>query len=422
MRLDSSCQWLHVMRELGMRWNPYDYEGNLFHTPDADELDPVPPRLPACINSNACVSAAALLECAPLIRAARAGNTLKGFEEELQPDAARRPDLIQKDGSLLKSIGRSTTESFLPCLLLIMSWNLLMENTEHAELICLATFFTVAKSSGMSRAIFDCRLFNGICRIPPPVNLPSISDIMRLAAELGITHVLSSDFKHYFFQLGLPKGAEKYFGLRCQDRSGPVAVVRYFFSNVWAMGASFSPFQAQAHSMICILKKPAPAPHGHPPVSTLGIDYAEIAALTQLPPFVYLYDSSGATVGFIVCMYDNIGVFCKDSTMAQAWKKRLLSNAKDLNFWWKEMHMASPDKPVFHVDTWNARLHGGHSGAIRPVPKPESPEDKKKRLSTLLITFLGVEIGGFVDRAPCGHRRAACADFTVQHFECGSGR
>ena len=61
------------------------------------------------------------------------------------------------------------------------------------------------------------------------MNLPSISEIMRLAAELNITHVLSSDFKHYFFQLGLPKGAEKYFGFPCNDRSGPVNVVRYFF-------------------------------------------------------------------------------------------------------------------------------------------------------------------------------------------------
>ena len=372
-----------------MQWNPYDYEGNLYSTPDADNMDPVPPRLSCCIDSNACLTAARNLECAPLISAARAGNSLAGFEEELQPDLSLRPKIVQKDSSLLASIGRSSMESFLPCLLLILSWNLIAENI-HTELVCLATFFTVAKSNGLTRAIFDCRLFNSICRTPPPVNLPAISDIMRLAAELGITHVVSSDFKHYFFQLGLPKGAEKYFGFRCNDRSGPVKVVRYFCSRVWAMGASFSPFQAQAHSMICILKKPDPTPQGHAPAPTLGINYAEIAALTQLPPFIYLYNDDGGVVGFIVCMYDNIGVFCKDNVMALAWKRRLLSNARDLKFWWKEMHMASPDKPVFHVDTWNASLQS--PDAPRPPKKPETQEEKMKRLSTFMLTFLGVEM------------------------------
>ena len=113
------------------------------------------------------------------------------------------------------------------------------------------------------------------------------------------------------------------------------------------------------------------------------MDYDEIAAMTTLPPYVILKDACG----FIVVVYDNIGVFVNNKEMAVAWSKRLLSNSKAPNFWWKDMKIASPDEPVFEVDTWNTSLE-----APRPPKVPETKEQKQKRLNTFLLTFLGVEL------------------------------
>ena len=109
------------------------------------------------------------------------------------------------------------------------------------------------------------------------------------------------------------------------------------------------------------------------------MDYDEIAAMTTLPPYVILKDACG----FIVVVYDNIGVFVNNKEMAVAWSKRLLSNSKALNFWWKDMKIASPDEPVFEVDTWNTSLE-----APRPPKVPETKKQKQKRLNTFLLTFL----------------------------------
>ena len=376
--------WFYIMFCLGMKWNPYDYEGNLFEKPgDPKDMDPIPKNLPGCIDKMKTLAAAIELKCEPLIRLVKPLTSTPEFLKATSPDLSRLPKKKGKHGNLVTDIGRSTAKIFLPCLLLLCEWTLIEENVHHKELCCLAVFFTVAKSNGLLRVIFDCRLLNRISSLPEPVNLASIPDILKLSVELGITHVVSSDFKAYFYELSLPEGIKKFFGLRCTDGLR----TRYFYSNALSMGYSHSPVWSQAYSWTCILKKPPPPRKGHAPAPSLGLDYDEIAAMTTLPPYVVLKDKDGKACGFIVVVYDNIGVFVKNKEMATAWSKRLLANAKTLNFWWKEMKIASPDEPIFVVDTWNKTLEGPRAPKVA-----ETPEQKQKRINTFLITFLGIEI------------------------------
>ena len=380
--------WYYIMFSLGMHWNPYDYEGNLYDVPgDPKDMDPIPTKLPGCIDKIKTLAAAIELRCEPLIRLVKPLTSTEEFIKATNPDLSRLPQKTTQHGKVIADIGRSTAKIFLPCLLLLCEWTLIAENLHHQELCCLAVFFTVAKSNGLLRVIFDCRLLNKISDVPEPVNLASIPDILKLAAELGVTHVVSSDFKAYFYELSLPEGIKKFFGLRCKDESATPSRERYFFSNALSMGYSHSPVWSQAYSWTCILKKPPPPRKGHAAAPTLGLDYDEIADMKSLPSYVILKDTDGKSCGFIVVVYDNIGVFVKNKEMAVAWEKRLLANAKELNFWWKEMKRASPDEPVFVVNTWNERLEG-----LRPPKVPETPAEKQKRLKTFLITFLGVEL------------------------------
>jgi len=377
--------WFWITSTLGMRWNPYDYEGYLLERPNGTEdLDPVPPNLPGCINIQSTLTAAENLACQPIITGVKVLSSQTAFEGITKPDLHKLPVTHTREGPKT-SIGRNTAWMFLAYLTTLVTWQMLVENTDHKELHCLANFFTVAKANGLLRCIFDCRVLNSISETPPPVNLAPIPDIMKLAADIGVTHAVTSDFKHFFFQLGLPDGVQGYFGFRCNDKE--TNQIRYFRSRILSMGYSWSPYIAQCFSSTCILKKPAPPRQGQQPCSHLGIDYAEVAAMQSLPPYVLLRNDKGEVVGFVTVIYDNIGVFTKDRELAIMWSKRLLSNARALQFWFKEMTRAGVNEPLFYVDTWDKNLHG-----TRPPPKPLSSEEIAKRRATTRITFLGVEI------------------------------
>ena len=68
--------------------------------------------------------------------------------------------------------------------------------------------FTVPKAAGKLRLIFDCRPVNRLCRRSPPVNLPSIAEVVEKAR--GCKCMILGDLRHYFHQIGLPENAKKY--------------------------------------------------------------------------------------------------------------------------------------------------------------------------------------------------------------------
>ena len=79
--------WLQILREMGSKWNPYDYSADEQPATegDPDSLDKVDPKLVACINRTALKTAAERLECEPLIRAASIVQNEKDFLRHTQP-------------------------------------------------------------------------------------------------------------------------------------------------------------------------------------------------------------------------------------------------------------------------------------------------------------------------------------------------
>ena len=77
---------LPVLRELGLSWNPYDYEGNLIHQARNEDLDPIPPGLVGCINRVALLAAAEVLKVPLLIEYVSALVHEASFMALVKPD------------------------------------------------------------------------------------------------------------------------------------------------------------------------------------------------------------------------------------------------------------------------------------------------------------------------------------------------
>ena len=349
---------LPVLRELGLSWNPYDYEGNLIHQARNEDLDPIPPGLVGCINRVALLAAAEVLKVPLLIEYVSALVHEASFMALVKPD-------LKKLISDPKARGRASNFAMYACLGAYAGWGLLEDVTgTHMTIYCFATFFTVMKSNGKLRAIFDCRALNAVCARPANIRLMPVTEAMQEAAKLRVRYVVASDWQHFFYELGIPKNVCNLFGVRCR---GFMWLIR-----ACAMGFSFSPAFSMAATLICIL-------HAEPGADRLGIRVSEIRHLTYIPGSINLYDKKGKKCGFIVIYYDDIGIFCRDKKMAQDWAKRLQANATKFGFRTKTMEFGSLGKV---------------EDLIHPVSGPMDEKGTPLRNITIdgFLTFLGVEL------------------------------
>ena len=102
------------------------------------------------------------------------------------------------------------------------------------------TFFKVPKACGTkARAIFNCKAINEACERPPPFELAKVSAILELIGES--TYFASLDFRHYFYQLGIPSEVKEMFRVGTPSDRFRLAVL--------PMGFSWSPFIAQGVTM-----------------------------------------------------------------------------------------------------------------------------------------------------------------------------
>ena len=102
--------------------------------------------------------------------------------------------------------------------------------------------FSVPRSDGRLRLIWDGRRLNLICIRPPPVDLPRMADDMRDAGAAESTHAVVWDFTSWFVQLAPhPDIAATYFVTR--DAHGALHVLAGI-----PMGFSWAPAVAQAVS------------------------------------------------------------------------------------------------------------------------------------------------------------------------------
>ena len=164
--------WLPLLRELGGVCDPYDYEGGDFQEQDYDptHVDKVEPETVARLHTFKLRDAARDVALAMEILTDK-----EAFVKHVAPDPEK----------LKVNKGRASNALYLPIVMMMASWTLIFPHLDHTMITCFCLFFTVAKSNGLRRIIFDCRALNAASKTPPPVNLCQIPEIMKMASSIG---------------------------------------------------------------------------------------------------------------------------------------------------------------------------------------------------------------------------------------------
>jgi len=355
--------WIPLLRELGAKYNIYDYswdaddDGPSVGDPRA--MDPIPEGIAGRLDQRALRAAAKRLNCPILEFGTGVLESHGSFEEATEP-LSLQPQ---------RNFRAMTRSSFLGCLWLLWCWFLLDEIPHipgggHEQIRAFAVFFTVPKSNGKLRTIMDCRDLNHRSKRPPPVNLGGMGECLRRASDLGCTVHIQADISHWFHHFGLPQGSQQYFGVKAfspdEERTD------YFQCRTMPMGWSWAPFVAQCAALTAILSC------NDSDTDDLGVDYESLKEMTSLPPFIELHKGT-QTIGYIQVIYDNVGIFLKDNSYAQPWIKRLRAAERRFNIVWKEMYCLDA-RGAFNILS----------------KKPVFEDDGKTRKHTL--TFLGVEM------------------------------
>jgi len=351
--------WISILREMGAAYNAYDYNFDADEDNGSSEMDPIPEGYAGCLDQKALHTAAKELGAPILIFGTQVLQSGRSFHAATRP-VSREPT---------RHFRTHTLSRFITALWILWTWDILTP-ANHEEIVRFAVFFTVAKANGRQRTIMDCRGLNAASERPPPVNLGQMGETLSKAAELGCTHHIQADISHWFHLFSLPEEVRRFFGVQCYDKEW--SCTAYFKSCTMPMGWSWAPFVAQCTTITAVLSLAHTSRRKTQPY--LGIDYEEVKTWNSLPPYIELFDTSGKVVGFIKIVYDNIGIFLSDATLARSWKEQLLSCGPKFNVKWKEMYVLD-SRGVFDV------LHNS------PVMRSDDPTSRSHEL-----TFLGAEI------------------------------
>lgn len=191
-------------------------------------------------------------------------------------------------------------------------------------------YFAVAKDAFVSRAIFSGRSLSRLFVCPPPVNIPSISDIFDLlswliSSSVGSTKkwfAYTADIRHWFHQIPIGNKLAIWMGLH----SGSNTFYQY---RVLPMGWSFSPRICQCLAWCLIVAPPGVYKDGRVPLSANSNEDGLASARKSLrqsehpPKFVLLHDDTGEVCGFVTLTYDNIGLWCSDENIYNCLTKKI---------------------------------------------------------------------------------------------------
>ena len=157
--------------------------------------------------------------------------------------------------------------------------------------------FTVPKEEEKLRLIANCIELNKLFNKPPRLLFATMSELFMILSffKESDTFFSVADFRHWFYQLALPKGKRRFFTLLSGGQT-------YQFK-AWLMGFSWSPFVAQAHSMA---------------IAKVGVDRCKylhaispLADQNALPPFWLVRDTiekmeRSDITAFVIFWYDNL--------------------------------------------------------------------------------------------------------------------
>ena len=206
-------------------------------------------------------------------------------------------------------------------------------------------YFAVPKNDSVSRAVFNGKQLSRLFVCPPPVNIPSVSDIFDLLSRLipsgGKWFAFTADIRHWFHQIPIGRALASWMGLH--SGSGD-----YFQYRVLPMGWSFSPRICQCLAWCLIIAPPGPykdgkVPRTHSNEDGLAIGRKYLRQQEHPPKFVLLHDN-GVVVGFITLTYDNIGMWCSNEGIFDCLVRKIDQLSK-----WCNITMKTQD-PVNYCD------------------------------------------------------------------------
>jgi len=239
------------------------------------------------------------------------------------------------DGSTQRFFKRFTSSKWLRHIGELEESSMLV-SVAYRHLHHVAYYFAVPKNGNMARAIWNGKELTKRTRTAPPVNLPSISDIIRRLTHLsrnvpagGSFQMMTADFRHYFHTIRVSEGLSRYFGVAIESGDG----VKAFRWSTLPMGWGPSPWVASSVGLAAILwrEKDEEVLFNVPP------------GLEQLPTFIEIVGG-----GFLCLYYDNILAAHVNPDIMQRVKIRL------------ERNFGSRRQPGLHAVCLNENSHIGN--------------------------------------------------------------
>lgn len=180
------------------------------------------------------------------------------------------------------------------------------------DLIIMARYFAVPKSSGGARAICDARLTNAFLNSPPATPLLTTEILIELLLYFDEPCFAEADLMHWFYQLGVHGEDCQYFGIN-------IGGEKYAFSAL-PMGFSWAPFIGQTVSY-WIAKKGF---MNKAFIVEQGQGFITVRSKKQ-----------NEIIAFVCVYYDNFLVIAKDENTRNFVRDKITLSAKHYNAIWK---------------------------------------------------------------------------------------
>lgn len=379
---------LTLLRELGINYDPYAYNGDEDNPPDgecAPTLDPISTSTVGRLRNKQLVAAAETLPNSAIMTA-----TLRLLLDGFGAISVPNPTQSKK----------YTAAKLIPTLLLLITWGILRPITDHChDISTICALFLVAKGASKLRLIFDGRPLNSSLESPPPVNLPGIGDVLCKLSARGSSRLWLADYRHYFHQFRLSGSSipcavsiesmiQVPSGTTGHSPRHPVWTKLFAYTTL-PMGISWAPAIAQCASWVMLAYREEGA-----------IELFRLSEHTDLRigQFADVVNSEGKVVGFACFVYDNLFVSLDSSLstldadrLEGLITKRLLSNAKYFNAEFKDCTVYSAD---------------GFVNLLGPMKRDRAGKLVREPLTEeKLPIFLGVQLDPFsIDGVLCRWR------------------
>ncbi len=288
---------LTLLRELGVNYDPYAYNGDEDHPGgEGPTLDPIDEQTVGRLRNKQLVAAAETLGERADIMYATLRLLLDGFA------AIRKPT---KNGEGCK---RHTAISLIPTILTLITIGILCPVVDHCHCIStICALFLIRKGTSKLRLIFDGRPFNNTLENPPPVNLPGIGDVLCRLAVTGSCRIFLADYRHYFHQFRLSANSipcavatEAPFEVPAGTTGhSPKSTIftRFFSYTTLPMGISWAPAIAQCASLVMLTYRE----QNQVEIFRLGSGFTRF----RIGQFVDVVDGENV-IGFACFVYDNL--------------------------------------------------------------------------------------------------------------------